>query len=198
MSARCRPWVVAALLCCPASVHAWGWRVRPAGRTVYYYPAPVVRGPAYPAVPYRPTLSYGPLPSPVGVPAPARPYAAPIAAPPSAVSAPVAAPTCSPEPPLQQAPAATESRSPAPAAFNTYFAAQTSDQPPRGRVAVGFWNLSGSDVTLTINGETRLLRRGKKLQLELGRQFVWRVNDREPQAERVPDKEAGLEIVIRR
>jgi len=41
-------------------------------------------------------------------------------------------------------------------------------------------------------------RAGKSVKLDLARQFVWRVDSRDQLQERVPDSEAGLEIVIRR
>jgi len=204
MSGPCRTWAVAALLCCPAGGQGVEWRPYPAPGPVYYYPAPPMWGPVYPAVPYRPRVIYSRPPAAVSGPSaaavsPSRPYAAPTAAPASAALAPAAASTCSAEPPLQAPPAVTESRTPARPTFNTYFAApRPSDKPPGDRIPVGFWNLSAGDLTVKVNGQKHVLRRGQKLQLELSRQFVWRVNDREPQAERIPEKESGLEIVIRR
>jgi hypothetical protein len=62
---------------------------------------------------------------------------------------------------------------------------------------VGFWNVSGRDVTLTVDSRPRLLPNNQSLRLQLGRQFTWRVDGRASHAERVPADKTALEIVIR-
>jgi hypothetical protein len=91
-------------------------------------------------------------------------------------------------------PAVSESR------FYDVFAVAPGDRtrPAADRCSVAFWNLSGQDLTLTVAGQKQTIVRGKSLTLELDRQFVWQVEGRESQAERVPATESGLEIVIRR
>jgi hypothetical protein len=80
------------------------------------------------------------------------------------------------------------------------FAVAAGDRakPAGDRCSVAFWNLSAQDLTLKVDGQKRILPRGKSLTLELDRKFVWQVEGREPEAERVPANETGLEIVIRR
>ncbi|MBV9123034.1 MAG: hypothetical protein JO112_06740, partial [Planctomycetes bacterium] len=92
---------------------------------------------------------------------------------------------------------------PAVSESNSFFDAypvvrRESDKPPGDRCQVGFWNLSGQDVTLKVDGQSHLLAQGKNLRLDLGREFVWRVNDREAQSQQVPSAEAALDIIIRR
>jgi hypothetical protein len=49
-----------------------------------------------------------------------------------------------------------------------------------------------------VEGQTHFLARGKAVRLTLARQFVWKVDDREPQIERLPNSVPGMELVIRR
>jgi hypothetical protein len=63
---------------------------------------------------------------------------------------------------------------------------------------VGFWNLSGHALRLRVDGRDHRIASGETLKLEVGRQFVWRVDDREPQSEQIPAQAPALEIVIRR
>jgi hypothetical protein len=62
---------------------------------------------------------------------------------------------------------------------------------------VGFWNLSGRDVTLQVESARYLLAQGKSLRFQLGRQFTWKVDDRTPEDEVIPATAPGVEIVIR-
>jgi hypothetical protein len=66
------------------------------------------------------------------------------------------------------------------------------------RCSVRFWNLSGRDVVLTVDGQSVYLAAGRSMTRELPRQFVWQVQGRAGQGERVPAGEGALEIVIRR
>jgi glyoxylate utilization-related uncharacterized protein len=71
------------------------------------------------------------------------------------------------------------------------------DKPAGDRCSVGFWNVTGGDLTLKVDGQAHTLARGKSLTLELGRQFTWQVENRDVQAEKLAADKVGLEIVIR-
>lgn len=152
-----------------------------------YAPAPVV---CVPGVYTTPAVAYPVAPAPAAVPvAPTSPYAVPTPAPPSQTV----------EPPLEKpggtsGPKVTESRAAAPAILP---ATAQKAPPEKDRCRVGFWNVSGRDVTLTINGQARLLPRDRSLTLDLGRQFIWQVDARPAQTERVPADNSTLEIVVR-
>jgi hypothetical protein len=77
-------------------------------------------------------------------------------------------------------------------------APRTSEQPSKDFAAVKFWNLSSSEVTLKVAGKTHRLSASKTLELNLPRQFVWKLDDRESQAEQIPAQAQAIEIVIRR
>src|SRR5262245_25541064 len=172
-----------------------GWFVSPAATTAYYYPVyyqpvavvyawPVAAAPAY-CVPVAPA----PVPAPV----PARPpilgtFATPTPAPPSPRPPPPAAAR-------QRAPQVNESRAPA---GDDPPPMADPDGPARDRVRVGFWNLTERPLTLTIDGEERVLPSRRSLTLHLPRQFTWQVGQRAVQVERVPADRGSLEIVFRR
>jgi hypothetical protein len=64
---------------------------------------------------------------------------------------------------------------------------------------VDFWNLTGKDLVLQVNGEAPLvLPRNKNLPVAAGHQFTWQVEGHETQTTRVPNGEPTLQIVIRR
>jgi hypothetical protein len=58
--------------------------------------------------------------------------------------------------------------------------------------------VTGRDLTLTVDGQARLLPRNQSVTLTLGRQFTWQVDQRAPLTEGVPAGRNTLEIVIRR
>jgi hypothetical protein len=62
---------------------------------------------------------------------------------------------------------------------------------------VGFWNLTGRDVTVKAGGQIHHLPRGRAVTVHLGRQFVWQLDEHVPQQERIPEDKGTLEIVIR-
>ena len=97
------------------------------------------------------------------------------------------------EPPLNsmRAPAITESRS-----FGGVVPAQAVQVAP-GRCKVGFWNITGDDVTLTIDGQPRTLAKDQAVTLELDRTFVWQVGGRSVQTERVPAGQNLFEVILR-
>jgi hypothetical protein len=168
--------VIVAGMMLSAAGSARGHGGRPLLATALYYcpfsySAPVVYYTPVYAVP-RPVLC--PVPRPAVV-----PYAVPTPAPASQT----------PEPPLKTAPKVTETRSPSGSAGTA-----ASD---KGCCQVGFWNVTSRDLTLTVEGQTRLLPRNQSLTLRLGRQFSWRVDQRTPQTAQVPANKSTLEIVIR-
>lgn len=200
MSAWVRGLALFGLLALPAIASANGLRVRATQSYYYYYPvtsyyyapAPVY---AVECLDVRPTAgvqaTLQPAPRATSEPAPApRKYAQPSPAGPS--SSPSAAPKTS-EPPRN--PGVSESRS----YFSAYAVApRTAEKPAGDRARVGFWNLSERDVVLTVANQAYSLPRGKSVRLDLPREFVWRVDSREAQNEKMPENESALEIVIRR
>jgi hypothetical protein len=74
--------------------------------------------------------------------------------------------------------------------------AQAADVAP-GRAKVGFWNITGADVTLTVDGQQRKLPKDRAVTLELGRTFVWQLDGRSPRLERVPDDQTVFEVILR-
>jgi len=92
-------------------------------------------------------------------------------------------------------PAVSESRS-----FYESFSVQppSTDKLSADRCAVGFWNLTGRDVTLSVDGKPQIIPQGKSLKLQLGRQFVWQIGGHDAQTEKVPMENSGVEIVLRR
>lgn len=152
----------------------WNWSCSPAT----YYPSPVVYwGPSY-CTPV------------VGQPL-FMPYAQPLAAPPSEKKN-AGTGMQSTEPPTQsnskQPPKIVESRS--------LGGAQVTSKD-QDRCKVGFWNVSGKDVSLTIDGQAKTLAKNRALTVELGRVFVWQIDQREPTTEQVPADQAFYEVIIR-
>jgi hypothetical protein len=194
-----------------ASAHG-GHRVAPVA-PAYYYPAPAVPAYYYPApVYYEPVFPVpvvpAPCPVPVVTPAPVTPaapivvpYAAPSAAPPSAgpsagpPSRPAATAPAAPPAPTGQTPAVQESRS-----FYDAAASRPRDAKPalKDRVRAGFWNLTGGEVTLRVEGQNYTLAPNKNLRLDVSRRFVWREGENKPQTEQVPPIYPSVEIVLRR
>jgi len=168
-----------------ASANGWGWG-RMSTATYYCYPVPAC---------WDPCAIYVPPGSPSGVVAPGAPV--PVQGAPAVPLAPptAAPPSAGPLTPGKSQPEVTESRS-----YYESFSVrpQSSDKPPGDHCAVGFWNLTGRDLTVSIAGQAHAVPRGKSLKLEVGRQFVWRVEGHEPQNEIVPIENSGVEIVLRR
>jgi hypothetical protein len=76
-------------------------------------------------------------------------------------------------------------------------AASSAGTPTKERLKIGFWNLTGRDITVTVEGKTRTLAKNRSLTLELEREFSWQVDRLPPHVERVPDGLAAHEVVIR-
>jgi hypothetical protein len=207
---------VVLVLAFPVAALAWGrWYRGP--EVANYSPVPVAVTPAVPVFTPAPVMAPVPL-APVSVapvlvappPAPAcPPLAVPGVAPPSGVQEP---PLAGPPPPpasgqtghaagvavaehvANSGPAVAESP-----LYDVYPVASANRPRPAGdRVAVTFRNLSGRDVALAVDGQTRSLPNGRWLRLELGRTFAWEVDGRGTQTERLPAGEAGVEVVLRR
>ena len=165
---------LAFLLLSVSGADAFGWRG--CRESWYYVPAPCCQMPI--CIPFEcAPIFVRPVPR-------AMPLADQKPAPPSAN-----------EPPLgttpKRAPTITESRSQA----GNY--TQAVGQPVSERCLIGFWNMSGRDVTLKINGQTRLLAKDRAVNLQLDRAFVWQVDHGEPTAERVPPGLRRHEVMIR-
>jgi hypothetical protein len=157
--------------------------------TAYFYPECGLPAPVTTLFYYAPPL-YTVAPPPCITEAqsasPATPYATPRPAPPSAP-----APSAAPGP----APKITESRSRTgryPPGFST------SSDAAKNLYRVGFWNLAGRDLTITVDGQVHSLPQGRAITVSLGRRFVWQVDEHEGQEERIPADRSTLEIVIRR
>src|SRR5260221_14206177 len=146
------------------SAGAFGWlRAAPAPSASHCYSVPLVV--------YSGTYSY---PATYAYPG-AVPLAIPTAAPPSTV-----------EPPLikriEMPNADTGTKgSPGPTVIEVRSMNSAITGLAKDRCRVGFWNLSGRDVTLVVDGKTRMVARDRALTLELPRAFGWRVNQQPAQ-----------------
>jgi hypothetical protein len=207
MSGIVRVTAAAVLVLSPLTAWAHGGRRVAPVVTAYYYPAPVYYEPVYPVV-----LVPAPCPIPVATPIATAspspivvPYAAPTAAPPStgpsagaparqAVPTP-AAPSSPPAAPPGQSPAVKESSS-----FYDATVSRPREPDPAltDRIRAGFWNLSGREVTLKVEGRNYILAPQQNLRLDVSRRFVWREGDNKPQIEQVPTAYPSVEIVLRR
>jgi hypothetical protein len=61
---------------------------------------------------------------------------------------------------------------------------------------VGFWNLTGRDVSVTIEGKVVSIQKNRTLTLDLPSQFTWQVEGRPQHVERLADGKANHEVVI--
>jgi hypothetical protein len=115
-------------------------------------------------------------------------YAQPFAAPPSKTG----------EPPLDKKalppPKVTESRS-FPLTGDQLVTAV--DVGGKGLCRVGFWNISGRDVSLTVSGKAVVVPANRNVTLTVSREFSWQVDGQTTQQERVAEDKAAHEIVIR-
>jgi hypothetical protein len=95
------------------------------------------------------------------------------------------------EPPLgnmmKQGPTVTESRS------------KSGGYAPanKERCKVGFWNLTGRDVTLKIDGEQQVLPKNRAVTLDLERAFAWQIDQGETVTEHVPEEQPFHEVILR-
>ena len=124
-----------------------------------------------------PAVNYYCVPTPTVMPVPdAYPkYATPTPAPPSSTS----------EPPL----GANDPRMPK-------IVVKSADAK-KDRCRVGFWNLAGRDLSVTIEGKAYSLPKNQVLTFDMDRQFTWQVAGKTPQIQRVPDSQPAYEVLIR-
>jgi hypothetical protein len=192
MSGAVRSLAVLVLVTLPLSASAHGLRPVAPRAVVHYYAAPVVWMPAYRVGVYAPLPVVVPpvpcLPT-VPAPVPALTYPAPVPAP---------APASPVLPVMPKIPEVSESHAPAAPYFDTYPVAPREGERPGDTPAVRVWNLSGQDLTIRVDGTTQAVPSGQSVRLSVARQFVWQVVGREPQAGRIPETQAGLEIIVRR
>lgn len=152
-----------------------------------------------PALPYSP-VKVAPVPqaSPGLMPR-AQPLSKPIAKPQQAP------PSSSKEPPLSGGPSSGEEplRNPlrAPTITESRSLGSVEQAGARlaepGRCKVGFWNVTGRDLTLTIDGQARTLAKDRAVTVTLGRTFVWQISGRDAQTERVPEELGVYEVILR-
>jgi hypothetical protein len=120
-------------------------------------------------------------------------WAQPVAAPPSGGPSSV-------EPPLaggSREPKAAVSESPS--YYDSYAVAPRRGQTVTGdRCSLNLWNLSNQQLSVKVDGQTKIVARGKNVALEVPREFVWQVEGRAAQTERIAAGEWSLMIVIRR
>lgn len=156
---------------------------------VYQRPAAVYYAPAYytPVIVCVPTAPAAPVPVPIIT--PGVPYAQPVPAPPSQ----------GPRPQTGEPPLADPGKG-APKVSETRLTAKkiAADAGAKDRCRVGFWNVSGRDVLLTVNGEQRLIPRDRSVTLTLGRSFAWQIDQRPVESGQVSAGNDTLEIVIRK
>ena len=83
--------------------------------------------------------------------------------------------------------------------YDTYAIALKNDQKPANdQCSVTFMNLSDRPIKVMVENQERTLAKGASETLPVKRQFVWRMEGREPQNEQVGTGDYALQIVIRR
>ena len=170
--------LVLALLPMPASANWFRSRTTVA---YYYYPMPVaVYQPVWPVA--TPAVITVEPPAVV----PQRIYAQPVPAPAS-------------PPRIQPVPSATPPGVKESSSFYDAYAVVSEKRGSSGdRCSIGFWNTTGRNMTLRVQGQGHLLAAGKGLTLELPRRFTWQVDDRPVETVEVPARDSALDVVIRR
>lgn len=91
--------------------------------------------------------------------------------------------------PKQKGPTVTESRS-----LSRDFAGALS---AADRCKVGFWNLTGRDITLRVDGQPRPLAKNRAVTLDMARSFSWQVDQDRAINELVPAEQAFHEVILR-
>jgi hypothetical protein len=141
-----------------------------------WYAAPARSAPAQPAMPPMPA------PAPAKADRPAPPPAEP-SLPGKKLTSEPAAPA-----PDQRAPEVTEAR---------FQGTAIPEAAAQARCRVGFWNLTGRDVVLTVGGQRQPLARDRALTVELPLSFQWRVDEAAARTERISPGRIAHEIIIR-
>ena len=171
--------------------------------TQVYYNSPVVVYYANPAcVPIYPVRQPAPGAQPgkrtptTQEPPLSTSYARPTAAPPSAPLGGTPAPEpAKPTAPAIKPPVVSEFRN----YYDVYAVTPSDSRPPASdRCSATFWNLTGKDQFLRIDGTDHKLSAGKNLVIGVNRNFIWKMEGRDPQSERISAGEWALEVVIRR
>ncbi len=124
------------------------------------------------------------------------PYAIPVVAVPMPTAPPPLIAVPQPAPPVYATPVPAPALPTPPPGVKETPSLYESTASPLARVS--FWNYTGRDVRLRIDGEDRALPAGRCLTLELAREFAWRMDDRAEEIERVPASQGAVEIVLRR
>ena len=174
---------VCLVLTTATSAHAWwGWGWRFGGYRYYgasYYYAPAYYRYYAPSYAYCPSVPVYPTVRPVPFVTPAKKAAEKV-------------PT-SKEPPVanakQKGPTVTESRSTSRSIASSEFSTD--------RCKVGFWNLTGRDITLRVDGQPRTLAKNHAVTLELARTFSWQIDGERTTNELVPAEQAFHEVILR-
>jgi hypothetical protein len=167
-----------------SSAHAWwGWRAWGYGPGYYGY-----YGRAYYSAGYFAPAYYNPVSPVCSTMVPAGPRAT---APAKKLAESVPGPTTKEPPaqsPMKKGPTVTEARS-----LNGAAASAGAGE----RCKVGFWNVTGRDVTLKVDGQPRLLPRDRAVTLDLGRSFSWQVDQDQAITEHVPVEQPFHEVILR-
>lgn len=71
-------------------------------------------------------------------------------------------------------------------------------KPANDECSVTFQNLTGRPIKVIVNNRERPLADKESAKLPVLRQFIWRVEGREPQNEQMGKNDNELQIVIRR
>ncbi len=154
------------------------WYAPPTVYTYYYAPAPVYS--YYWVVP-----SYSCPVTPAATVIPLERNAVPLPAPPSK----------SATPPVGK----TEGRPPAIVSTRTqsgtYVPAGTPQKQDSCRI--GFWNLTGRELALTVEGKRFTLAKNRSLTMDVSRNFAWQIEGRPQHVERVPEGQLTHDLVIR-
>jgi hypothetical protein len=109
-----------------------------------------------------------------------------------------APPSTTNEPPLQKK-TSNDARMPVITASHSADGNYVPGNAPlaKDRCRVGFWNLSGRDVTLMIDGKSWKLAKDRAITVDLERQFAWQVEGQPQHVERVGEGQSAYEVVIR-
>ena len=68
---------------------------------------------------------------------------------------------------------------------------------PKELCRVGFWNLTGRDVTLVVDGRSHILAKDRAVTLDLRHRFTWRIDTSAEKTEQVGDDQTTHEVVVR-